>query len=545
MSRISRRTFLQSAAGASAAIASGVSAQTIAAKGDHTYDYVIAGAGHNSLITAAYLAKAGFSVLVLEGRPMIGGGCKSGAVCLPGFKDDWCSSVHGQLMSNPVIRNNELGLLDNGLEYIRPDPMMHMPFPDGTSLTMWNDPARTYKEYAKFSKRDADTFLRLIDEVKALRAGQAQGQPMSSLWRRRYAMSAYDLAMNTFEDDHIRSFHLAVGKFTCEPSGDPFTGSTMFTALAHQLGGRPIPKGGSGMLTTTLGRVIEKSGGVILTSMPVADLLIEDGKCNGVVCDDGSQFRAQKGVVSTIHIKHLVKMAPQKLWGEEFLDNVALFQPEEGLFAYHMATSAPVEYALADGGSITPSESTILPYPARVLRNSYDDASGHINLDDMWLQVVSPSVADETRTPDGFHAVKILGNVPYKLAEELGSWDDVRSEVADGVLTYLQRYAPTFTKDKILADVFMSPADIERMNPAFWKGSIHAGEYGPAQTGDMRPVPGWADYRMPIPGLYQTGACTQPGGSITGRPGRNAAGVILADAGTTIADVVARSESGL
>lgn len=539
MNRISRRAFLRSAAGA--AMASSASAQAIAAQGDRTFDYVVAGAGHNSLITAAYLVKAGFSVLVLEGRPTIGGGCKSGEVCLPGFQDDWCSSVHSLLMSNPVIRDNELGLLDNGLEYIRPDPVMHIPFPDKTSLTMWSDAARTYKEYAKFSKRDADTFLRLVGELQSFRRDQARGQVTPSLWDRRHAMSAYDLTMQTFEDDHIRSFHLAVARFTSEPSGDPYTGRTMFTAIAHQIGGRPIPKGGSGMLTSTLGRVIEASGGVILTAMPVAELLIEAGRCRGVICDDGSQFRARKGVVSTIHIKHIVKMAPQKLWGDEFLQNLDLFQPEEGLFAYHMATSAPVEYPLADGGSITPFESTILPFPQRVLLSSYDDARGHINLQDMRLQIVSPSVADPTRTPKGFHTVKILGDAPYKLAEELGSWNEVRTNVANGVLAYLQQFAPTFTKDKILAEVFLSPADLERMNPAFWKGSIHAGEYGPSQSGDLRPVPDWGNYRMPIPGLYQTGACTQPGGSITGRPGRNAAEVILADAGLTIADVVARS----
>jgi len=537
MSQISRRTFLQSAA--TAAVTGSLATPGIAAEREQTYDYVVAGAGHNSLITAAYLAKAGFSVLVLEGRPTIGGGCKSGEICLPGFRDDWCSSVHSLLMSNPVIRNNELGLLDLGLEYIYPDPVMHIPFLDNTSLTMWTDPARTYQEYAKFSKRDADTFLRLVDELKALRRDQAQGKPASALWERRHAMSAYDLAMQTFEDDHVRSFHLAVARFTSEPGGDPYTGRTMFTAIAHQIGGRPIPKGGSGMLSIALGRAIEGAGGVILTNMPVAELLIESGKCNGVVCDDGSRFRARKGVVSTIHVKHLVHMAPQELWGDEFLQNLALFQPEEGLFAYHMATSAPVTYPLADGGSITPFESTILPYPQRVLRSSYDDARGHINLEDMRLQIVSPSVADPSRTPQGFHTVKILGDVPYALARELGSWDDVRAEVSNGVLDYLRQFAPTFTRDKVLAEVFMSPPDLERMNPAFWKGSIHAGDYGPSQSGDARPVAGWANYRMPIAGLYQTGACTQPGGSISGRPGRNAAAVILEDAGMNIADVVA------
>jgi len=281
-------------------------------------------------------------------------------------------------------------------------------------------------------------------------------------------------------------------------------------------------------------------GGTILTNKPVAALMTERGRCVGVECKDGDQFRSKNGVVSTIHIKHLVEMAPKALWGDEFLAHIDLFQPEEALFALHLATSGPVEYPLAEGGTIVPSESTVLPYPERILRSSYDDATGTLNLDDMWLQIVSPSVADPTRTPDGYHTVKILGNVPYALREGVEHWDEIRAEVTDAVLDYLREYAPTFTKDKVLASVFMSPRDIERMNPAFWRGSIHAGEYGPSQMGDLRPAPGWSDYRMPIDGLYQTGACTKPGGSITGRPGRNAARTILAEHGVKLEDVVHR-----
>ena len=533
----SRREFLK--ASASVALAAGTPVKTVRAVGNNNFDYVVAGAGHNSLITAAYLAKAGFSVIVLEGRPTIGGGCKSSEICLPGFTDDWCSTVHRLLMANPLIKNNELGLLDQGLEYIYPDPITHVPFPDHTSLTMWKDPKRTYQEYAKFSKRDADTFLRLLEEFKEVSRLNALGQPPTALWQRRYAMSAYDVVKHTFEHPHVRSFHLAVARFTSEPGGNPNTGKTAFTALTNQLGGRPIPKGGSGMLTVALGRVIEKNGGVILTGMPVQNLIIEAGKCVGLECVDSSRFRAAKGVVSTIHVKHLVNMAPKELWGADFLANLELFQPEEGLFAYYLATSAPVKFPLENGGTITPFESTMLPYPERILRIPFDDSRGVPNLEDMWMQVVSTSVADPSRTPPGFHTVKILGNAPYELAKDVGTWDDVREKVASDVLKNLQRYAPSFTKDKILASVFMSPKDMERMNPAFWKGSIHAGSSSPSQMGDSRPVTGWANYRMPIPGLYQTGACTQPGGSITGYPGRNAAGVILADAGKTIAEVVA------
>ena len=152
MPSVSRRRFVKTAAASLTAGSMVDSASTLAATSDRTFDFVVAGAGHNSLITAAYLARAGFSVAVLEGRPTIGGGCKSGEICLPGFVDDWCSSVHSILMSNPLIRNNELDLFGFGLEYVHPDPIMHMPHRDGASITMWKDVNRTYEDYAQHSR---------------------------------------------------------------------------------------------------------------------------------------------------------------------------------------------------------------------------------------------------------------------------------------------------------------------------------------------------------------------------------------------------------
>lgn len=539
MQEVSRRSFLQSASGA--LMAAGSTASVARAGTSLPFDFVIAGAGHNSLITAAYLAKAGFGVLVLEGRPTIGGGCKTAEPCLPGFKDDMCSSVHGLLMSNPLIRNNELDLFSHGLEYVDPDPLMHIPFRDGSSITMWRDADRTYEEYAKFSRKDADTFRRLLGEFKTYRQDAAAGKPRSAIWRRRFDMSGYDLVRSLFEHDHIRSFHLATGKFTSVPGGDPGSGDQAFTSIAHQLGGRPMPKGGSGMLSVALGRCIEAHGGTILTNMPVAELMIEGDRCVGVICTDGSEFRAKKAVVSTIHIKHLVRMAPDHLWGEDFLGGVDTFQPEHAMFAFHYATSAPVEYPLAGGGSIAPAESTILSCPERILRHVYDDAAGEVVLEDIPLQILCSTIADPSRAPAGYHTFKIIGNLPYGLKEGPEHWDVIKKDVADRILDYVRGFAPNLTPDKFLAEFLMSPLDIERMNPAMWRGSVHAGGYGRAQMGDMRPVPGWANYRMPIEGLYQTGACTAPGGSITGRPGRNAAVAIFEDMGMRIEDVVGKA----
>ena len=517
------------------------------------FDIVVAGAGHNSLICAAYLAKAGYQVLVLEGRPTIGGGCKTAEVCLRGFKEDLCSSVHAGLQSNPVLRNNELNLRDYGLEYIDPDPVMHTQFSDGVSITVWRDLDRTCAEYARVSKKDAETFRRLIGEYQAYTQATAANRsaggeraaniPRSGVWQRRMAMSGYDLVHELFVDAHIRAFHLAVGHFGGVPGGDPGTGAQAFSLIGQQLSGRPIAKGGSGMLAVALGRFLEAHNAVILTNKPVTQFLLEGGKCVGVRCADGSSYRAQKAVVSTIHVKHLVDMAPGELWGEEFLEGVRLFQPEHAMFSFHYATREPPKYPLAGGGTLSPCETALLPNPERILRLTYDNARGDVNLDDPPLQIVCPSVADPTRAPAGFHTLKMEGTLPYALKQGPQHWDNIKEQVAESLLNYLRRFAPNLTPDKFLARFLESPLDIERMNPAMWRGSAHHGANNPAQAGSMRPVPGWAQYRMPIPALYQTGACTAPGGSVTGVPGRNAASAMLKDFGTSIEEVVRKNAS--
>jgi len=541
MSGITRRGLMQGAALAATQLRSPAQGQP------ERFDVVVAGAGHNSLISAAYLAKAGYRVLVLEGRPTIGGGCKTAEVCLPGFKEDLCSSVHTGFQSNPALRNNELNLRDYGLEYIDPDPIMHTQFTDGVSLTIWKDLDRTCAEYAKVSKKDAETYRRLVSEYTAYtratataRSGGEAKVPNARVWQRRMAMSGYDLVHELFVDDHIRSFHLAVGHFGGVPAGDPLTGAQAFSVIGQQLGGRPMPKGGSGMLTVALGRVLEANHAVILTNKPVARFLMEAGKCVGVECVDGSSYRAEKAVLSTIHIKHLVDMAPRELWGEEFLENVRLFQPEHAMFQFHYATTEPPKFPLAGGGTISPTETALLPNPERILRLTYDNDRGEVNLDDPPLQIVCPTVADPSRAPAGYHTLKLEGTLPYQLKEGPQHWDVIKEQVAESLFNNLRRLSPNLTPDKILAKFLESPLDIERMNPAMWRGSAHHGANNPAQSGANRPVPGWSQYRMPISGLYQTGACTPPGGSITGMPGRNAAAAMLKDFGTSIEEVVSK-----
>jgi phytoene dehydrogenase-like protein len=365
-------------------------------------------------------------------------------------------------------------------------------------------------------------------------------QPRGKLWQRRLAMSAWEIIRDTFEDDHCRIFMLYMSHLSAEPPDAPVTGRLAYATARQQHSGRSIPKGGSGALTQALAHFIEAHDGILLTNKWIKRLIVENGKCTGVECSDGSSYCAEKAVLSTIHIKHLVDMAPRDLWGQDFTDGVDTWQAENAMFVSHYATTEPPKFAV-DGGTLSPVEAGLLASPDRALRFGYDDARGKANLEEPPLQIITCSVADPTRAPAGMHTMKVLGWQPYELKEGPEHWDKIKNEVSDANLKYLRRFAPNLTDDKILARFVESPLDLERMNPHFWHGSAHAGAQNAAQSGAMRPMPGWAQHRMPIPGLYQTGATTFPGGSVTGAPGRNAATVMLKDFGTTIEEVVKKA----
>src|SRR5579862_5778329 len=330
MREITRRGFIKGAgAAALAPLAFQPLAEAQQAAPSERFDIVVAGAGHNSLVCAAYLAKAGNRVLVLEGRPTIGGGCKTQEVCLPGFKEDLCSSVHGNIRNSPVYK--ELRLQEFGLEYLDHDPVMHIPFLDGTSITVWHDLDRTCESIARISKKDAETFRRLVPEVRGSErggersaGGDAARKAPATFIQRLSAMSGYDAVKALYESRQMQAANLSTGHFGGVPGGDFGTGGQAFSMIG-EMNGRPMAKGGSGMFSVALGRFIEAHNGVILTNKPVAQLVIENGKCVGVECVDGSRYRAEKAVVSTIHVKHLINMAPRELWGDEFNRSVAIF----------------------------------------------------------------------------------------------------------------------------------------------------------------------------------------------------------------------------
>jgi phytoene dehydrogenase-like protein len=553
MGKITRRGFVKGAAlAAPLAFAPFTMAQTSSAE---RFDFVVVGAGHNSLITACYLAKAGFKCIVLEGRPLIGGGTKTAELTLRGFRHDACSIIHFFIQGNPLMRNNELKLGDYGLEYIYADPLFHLAFPDGSYITKWRDLDRTCEEIAKYSRKDAEAWRRMANESGAVRPilaavnyspigwGKSLDQrlaehPQGKLWQRRIAMSKWDVLQRNFEDE--RTVLAMMAPFPRDVMS-PFTGMLAYPNKNEAI---PIPKGGSGMLAVALGRYFEAHGGVVVVNKPVEQLIVESGKCVGVECSDGSSYRASKAVVSTVHIKRLIDMAPRELWGEDFIEGVKTFRAGAGSFNSLYATTEPLKFPVK-GGMLSPVLAANLQSCKRALSLDSEAALGEFNIEEPVLQFVQPSVVDPTRAPAGMHTIRVLSELaPYDLKDGGPErWDEIKEQVADAHLKAVQRVAPNLTNDKILARFVATPVDIDRMNPAMWHGSSHGGTDGPAQDGAMRPVPGWAQYRMPIPGLYQTGQTTHPGAAVTGGPGRNAAMVILKDFGTSIEEVLEKRES--
>lgn len=511
-------------------------------------DFIIAGAGHNSLITAAYLARAGLRVLVLEGQDDIGGDTITQELTLPGFHHDSCASAHVVLQVNPLLRDNELNLDHYGLEYLYPDPVLVIPFPDGASITMFRDPEQTAAEFARYSRRDAAAYRQLLadwDSVKAIvNAGnqQAPARPSEALaaleanprgleMLRTRASTALDVVCERFEDEHVRAFLLWLATMTAQPIDRPYSGLLPFSLTSgRQAFSWTTPRGGSGMLPEALAAIIREHGGQIETGRWVERVLVEDGRAAGARTRDGATYHARRGVVSTIHLKHLPDIVGAAHLGDDFVRGVERWRAGLTFFVSHYALAEAPRYRTHDGvmSSVAMGAAGSV---ANLLAVCRDHRAGRLHLDDPLLLCVCSSVIDPARAPQGKHTLKVISYQPYDLTEGPARWDGIKEQVADRLLAHLRTLAPNLTDDVILARHVESPVDLERRNPHNWHGSCHGGDQDPAQEGFMRPMPGYSQYRGPVHGLYLTGACTHPGGSVSGAPGRNAARAVLDDLG--------------
>jgi phytoene dehydrogenase-like protein len=503
-----------------------MSAMSTAAQPAPAADVVVVGAGHNALICAAYVAAAGFEVVVLEAREVIGGNTVTEELTLPGFAHDSCSSAHVLVQANPLLRDDELGLCARfGLRYAYPDPAVVMPLPGGDSLTMYRDVEATADELARWSAADATAYRKMLAEWDAGLAaahgrwndGAAPSAGYEALRRR----SAWDVVHERFAHPVVRSFMLWLAFATIQDPARPGTGALPAAiASGRSRYGWATPIGGSGALPAALRAHIEAHGGSVVASAPVVRILVDGGRAAGAQTADGRVYRARRAVVSSAHLTALPGLLDGAWSGVG-----AGWRPGLTLFAVHAALRADLRLRARDGPVAAVAGAL---GSAGGLRRQLDRlARGEPDAEDPWLLVVASTVVDPARAPDGRGTLKLLTVAPYERADGR-PWSATKDAYARQLLDLVAARADGLEAGSVLAVLAEAPDDLAARNPHNVGGSCHGGEFVRPDGGVMR---GWPAHRAPLPGLYLTGATTHPGGSVSGRPGRNTARALLADLG--------------
>ena len=504
-------------------------------------DVIVVGAGHNALICAAYLAEAGLQVTVLEGRDIIGGNTATEELTLPGWNHDSCSSAHVVIQSNPLILNDELGLIKKyGLRYLVTDPAVVIPVENGESLVIHPDVEATAREFEKYSAHDAQALRDMMTEwdggLKVAHAHLQAGLDLPDTeWSTKYEalrqLSAWDVVMNTFEHPLIRRAVMWMGFATIQPPKRRGTGALPSAILAGRLKfGWATAIGGSGSLPGALKAHVEDHGGRVLTSSWVRRFLSEDDRCVGVETNDGRIFRARRAVVTGSHLQVLPDALEQR---SPMIEEAARrWRPGLSVFAVHLALRDHVTYRTADGQM--QSVAGGLGSPEGLERQVQAALEGRVDADDPWLLMVDSTVVDPDRAPGA--AFKLLTIAPMLFNGE--PWSDEATETYSlGLLNFARRYVTGLEESNILFVRPESPTTFAQHNLANIGGSCHGGEF---LLDDGSIIPGWRDYRTDIPGLYLTGSTSHPGGSVSGRPGRNTARVVLDDLGIGSQSVMSR-----
>ncbi|MGH9697999.1 MAG: phytoene desaturase family protein [Candidatus Acidiferrales bacterium] len=522
------------------------------------YDAIVIGGGHNGLVHAAYLARAGKKVLVLERRYVLGGAAVTEEI-IPGFKFSVFSYVVS-LLRPEIIR--DLDLPRHGLEILPLDGTI-TPMADGDYLWRTNDHGKTRRELERHSRLDAEAYeefgksmVNMCRFVKPI-LGMIPPDPSSLdprdlkklafLGKRFQSLSSEDrynlvqLMTMSAADFLDQWFETDVLKATMSASGiiGTFLGirspGTAYVLLHHYMGeidgafrSWGFSRGGTGAISNSIGSAARELGVEIRTEAPVARILLKDGAAQGIVLESGEEIRA--GLVSSSVDPNLtfLKFIESKDLPGEFLEEVRRYKYRGSSGKVNLALDALPDFKCLPGpgrhlrGAISISPSM------EYMERAYDQAKYGEFSRRPYIDMVIPTLTDPSVAPPGKHILScFVQYAPYKLSH--GNWDEQREAFGDTVIDTIAEHAPNI-RNIILGKQVITPLDIERTT-GLSEGNIFQGELSLEQLFFLRPVAGWARYRTPIKKLYMCGSATHPGGGIMGAPGRLAAMEILKDTG--------------
>jgi len=524
-----------------------------------TRDVVIIGAGHNGLVTAFYLAKAGFKPLLLERRAQPGGGAITEEFH-PGFRCSTLSHVAGPIRPE-IVRDMELE--KHGLKLVAPETEVFAPMPDGRALFLYNGPAQSAREIAKFSVKDASAFrefqevLTRIGEVLKQVLSQAPpdvdnpspgemwnmlktGRSLRNLGKKdmyrllRWGpMAVADLAAEWFETELLRAIIAARGIFGAF-LGPWSAGSSLLLlmrAAEDRLeGSSTFALGGAGAVTQAMASAAVAAGAEIRINAGVQQVIVKDGVATGVVLAGGEEIPA-KAVISNADPKRtLLKFVDPGQLDPDFVAKLQHYRCYGAVAKINLALSGlPHFKALGNtNGASTAALSGRIHIGPEIdyLEHAFDDAKYGNFSRQPYLEATIPSITDPSLAPQGQHVMSIYVQfAPYQLKN--ADWNAQRVPLADAVVKTLATYAPNLPS-LILTHQIITPKDLEQTY-GLTGGHIFHGELALDQVFTMRPLLGWAKYRTPIRSLYLCGSGTHPGSGLTGASGANAAREILKD----------------
>lgn len=501
------------------------------------YDLIVVGSGHNALVSAAYVAQAGFRVGVFERRDIVGGAVST-VEHVPGYQFDLGGSAHILIRLTPVVQ--ELGLDRFGLEYLELDPLFFAPYEDGSSVFIYRDADRTANELEKQFPGEGDAYRRFLGDWTPFSRTVREaflttpspfelgktfvfGESAEMDWQKALSqiLRPYGEVVDSyFREEKIKAPLVWMAAQSGPPPTEPLSGPFVLWHPLYHESGVARPRGGSGGLTKALRAHIEAHGGDVFTGQAVEEILIENRRAVGIRTRDG--IATARAVLSGAHaVETLGRLLPL----EHRPPEVERMRVGNGFGAVlRLALDKPIEYAASPGVEARTALQLVCRDRQQIM-NAYADYLKGVPAEDPPIVGMSFSAVDDSLAPSGGEVLWLWAQYyPYEMTGDR-HWDDIADSVADSILNAFEPFAPG-TRASVVGQLFQHPLWLER-ELGLLRGNVMHLEMSLDQMFTMRPALGFSEYKSHLDSLFLTGASTHPGGGIMGASGRNAARVVL------------------